>query len=57
MSTLIDKWGHIDNWWYDMVWEYSLRSLTDEIIEIKQARAEQKSVEGHRDCVILYNQV
>ena len=44
-------------WWYDMVWEYSLRSLTDEIIEIKGARAEQKSVEGHRDCVILYNQV
>ena len=56
MSTLIDKWGHIDNWWSDMVWEYSLRSLTDEIIEIKQARAEQKSVEGHRDCVILNNQ-
>ena len=40
-----------------MVWEYSLRSLTDEIIEIKQARAEQKNVEGNRDCVILYNQV
>ena len=44
-------------WWFDMVWEYSLRSLTDEIIEIKQARSEQKNVEGNRDCVILYNQV
>ena len=43
-------------WWSDMVWEYSLRSLTDEIIEIKQARAEARKLNIKHDCELIYNQ-
>ena len=50
LQTITDKWCHA------IMLNHTLRSLTDEIIEIKQARAEARKLNIKHDCEIIYNQ-
>jgi len=56
MSTLINIYGQNDKWWYDQVYDYSLLSLIDEVIELKHERAEARKLNIKHDCEIIYNQ-
>ena len=56
MSTLINIYGQNDKWWYDQVYDYSLLALIDEVIELKQERAEARKLNIKHDCEIIYNQ-
>ena len=47
-----------NRWWSDEVYEYTLQALTDEIIEIKQSRADSKPLSNDAyDFVITVTQV
>ena len=52
-------WDSIANpWWSDEVYEYTLQGLTDEIIEIKQARVDSKPLSNDSyDFVVTFTQV
>ena len=45
-----------DRWWDDKVHDYTLMALTDEIIELKNERAEARKLNIKHDCEIIYNQ-
>ena len=45
-----------DKWWDDQVYDYTLMALTDEIIELKNERAEARKLNIKHDCEIIYNQ-
>ena len=45
-----------DRWWDDQIWDYSLMALVDEVIEMKQARADARKLNIKHDCEIIYNQ-
>ena len=49
-------YGQNDKWWYDQVYDYSLLALIDEVIELKQERAEARKLNIKHDCEIIYNQ-
>jgi len=54
----ICKLGNKVKWWSDEVYDYTLQALTDEIIEIKQARTSDKKLsDDSYDFVIYFNQV
>ena len=46
-----------DRWWDDKVYDYTLMALTDEIIELKNERAEARKLNIKHDCEIILNQV
>ena len=53
----ICKLGNKVKWWSGEVYDYTLQSLTDEIIEIKQARTRDKKLsDDSYDFVIYFNQ-
>ena len=45
-----------DRWWDDQIYDYTLMALTDEIIELKNERAEARKLTIKHDCEIIYNQ-
>ena len=45
-----------DRWWDDQIWDYTLMGLVDEIIEMKQERADARKLNIKHDCEIIYNQ-
>ena len=45
-----------DKWWDDQIYDYTLMALTDEIIELKNERAEARKLNIKHDCEIIYNQ-
>ena len=48
----------LNAWWSSEVYEYTLQALTDEIIEIKQSRADSKPLSNDAyDFVITVTQV
>ena len=49
-------WVKEDNWWSDQIWDYTLTALTDEVIEMKHARADNRKLALKHDCEIIYNQ-
>ena len=57
LSTSEDKFWP-EKWWYDQMWSYDLVALTDEIINIKKARKDLKTLsEESYDFVIHLSQV
>ena len=46
-----------DKWWDDQIYDYTLMALTDEIIELKNERAEARKLNIKHDCEIILNQV
>ena len=56
MSTLMTISMQNDKWWSDQVYDYTLMALTDEIIELKQERAEARKLDLKHDCELIYNQ-
>ena len=47
-----------DNWWSELIWEYNLSALTDEIIKKKQDRTDGKKLsDDSYDFIIFFNQV
>jgi len=48
--------GQNDKWWSDMVYDYTPLALVEEIIEVKQARADAQKLNIKHDCEIIYNQ-
>ena len=46
-----------DKWWDDQIYDYTLMALTDEIIELKNERAEARKLTIKHDCEIILNQV
>ena len=49
--------GQNDKWWSDMVYDYTPLALVEEIIEVKQARADAKKSNLKHDCELIYNQI
>ena len=52
-----DPWEEED-WWYDKVWEYNLKALSDEVIAKKKAReftyvTESEYIDGKFSHVII----
>ena len=45
-----------DRWWDDHMYDYTLMALVDEVIELKQARADARKLNIKHDCEIIYNQ-
>ena len=45
-----------DTWWLDQIYDYTLIGLVDEVIEIKQARAEARKLNIKHDCELIFNQ-
>ena len=45
-----------DRWWDDRIYDYTLMALTDEIIELKNERAEARKLNIKHDCEIISNQ-
>ena len=45
-----------DRWWDDQIWDYSLMALVDEVIEMKQARADARKLNIKHDCEIILSQ-
>jgi len=45
-----------DRWWDDQIYDYTLMALTDEIIELKNERAEARKLNIKHDCELIYNQ-
>ena len=56
MSTLMNICGHTDKWWSDEVYDYTPSALVEEIIEMKQSRADAKMLDLKHDCELIYNQ-
>jgi len=45
-----------DRWWDDQIYDYTLMALTDEIIELKNERAEARKLNIKHDCELIFNQ-
>ena len=43
-------------WWSDMTYDYTPMALVEEIIEMKQSRADAKMLDLKHDCELIYNQ-
>ena len=45
-----------DRWWDDHMYDYTLMALVDEVIEMKQARADARKKNIKHDCELIFNQ-